>query len=188
MKQSVPSSAAARAFMRRATSISARPAGTSLSEVRSAAGISSKSSSMRRTPMASSISRTSCSVCGMNGIKYTLSESYRREMQRDALRLAALMGSVRLSLDLRLIHVGIEQRGDIARVVGADAHHPALAVRVFVDDLGAVAQALVDRHHLARHGAVDVGGGLHRFHHRAFLSRLHRAADLGQLDEHHVAQ
>src|SRR3569832_2956464 len=102
-------------------------------------------------------------------------------MQRDALRLAALMGSVRLSLDLRLIHVGIEQRVDIARVVGADAHHPALAVRVFVDDLGVVAQGLVDRHHLARHGAVDVGGGLHRFFFCVFLSCLFCVVVLGLL-------
>jgi len=38
-----------------------------------------------------------------------------------------------LVLDLRLIDVGIEQRIDVGTDIRPDAHHPAFAVRIFVD-------------------------------------------------------
>src|SRR3569623_799239 len=43
--------------------------------------------------------------------------------------------SRRLALDLRLIDVGVEQRIDVGVDIRPDAHHPAFAVRVFVDQL-----------------------------------------------------
>ncbi len=43
-------------------------------------------------------------------------------------------------------------------------------------------------HHLAGERRVDVGGGLDAFHHGAGFVGGDVAADLGEFDEHHVAE
>src|SRR5687768_10819239 len=105
--------------------------------VRSAAGISSNSASMLGAPIAASISRTSDSVCGMNGM------------------------SVPRLLDDLLVGFRVEQARELAAVARLHLEQPALAVWIAVHQLRRRAQCIVVGDHLARHGAVDVGRRLH---------------------------
>src|SRR4029079_15673007 len=102
--------------------------------MRSAAGISSNNASMLGAPMAASISRTSVSVCGMNGM------------------------SVPRLLDHLLVGFRVEQARQRAAVARLDLEQPALPVRIAVDQLGRGAQRLaVVGDDLTRHRAVHVG-------------------------------
>src|SRR5262245_8862154 len=102
--------------------------------MRSAAGISSNSASMLGAPMAASISRTSLSVCGMNGM------------------------SVPRLLDDLLVGLRIEQAAQLAAVARLHLEQPALTVRVAVHQLRRRAQRIaVVGDDFARDRAVDIG-------------------------------
>src|SRR6187397_2900428 len=118
--------------------------------MRSAAGISSNNASMLGAPMAASISRTSVSVCGMNGM------------------------SVPRLLDHLLIGFRVEQARQLAAIARLHLEQPALPVRIAVDQLWRRAQRLaVVGDDLARYRAVHVGRCFHGLDDR-------RRAALGQ--------
>src|SRR5215208_6553917 len=86
--------------------------------MRNAAGISSNNASMLGAPIAASISRTSVSVCGMNGML------------------------VPRLLDDLLVGFRVEQAREIAAVARLHLEQPTLAVRIAVYQLGGGAQRI----------------------------------------------
>src|SRR5690242_3877969 len=72
--------------------------------------------------------------------------------------------------------------------IGLDQEQPAVAVGVFVDRFRLVAEDVVDRDDFAAHRRVHVGGGFHRFHHRAGGARLDVVADVRQFDVDQIAE
>src|SRR5678815_5873973 len=103
--------------------------------------MSSNSASVLGAPIVASIRRTSAAVCGMNGI-------------------GSGSASVRLGGQLRFVAARVEHRGELLLVVRADAHDPAGAVGILVDQLGTTAEIRIAGDDLAADGAVDIGRGL----------------------------
>ena len=77
---------------------------------------------------------------------------------------------------------------ELGRIGELYAHEPPLSVGVLVDQLGPLADRLVDRDDLARERRVDVGDGLHRLDLGVGLVLAHRRADLGRLVEDDLAR
>src|SRR5687768_15229841 len=102
----------ARCCIRRPVSISVSASGMPASDLmRNAAGISSNNASMLGAPIVASISRTSASVCGMNGM------------------------SVPRLLDDLPVGLRVEQARELAVVARLHLEQPALTVRVAVHEL-----------------------------------------------------
>ena len=69
-----------------------------------------------------------------------------------------------------------------------ELEEPALAFGAAIDQRRIVDQGLVDLDHLACERGVDLARGLHALDHARLVALAEGGADLGQLDEHHVAQ
>ena len=82
----------------------------------------------------------------------------------------------------------IHQAAEFALVRNLQLEEPGLAAGVGIHQRGLGGERLVDLEHFARDRRVDVGGGLDRFDHGGGFRLLQAAADLGQFDEHDVAE
>src|SRR6266436_1663227 len=134
-------------------------------ESRALGGIRESKSSMEPTPIVPSISRCWAGVF----------EMYR-------MALVSARGDELLVVGRR--HEAVH----LLRIAELDDDHPALAVRIAVDRLGLLHELAVRLHHLAAEGREEIGHCLDRLHHAEGLHGRHLGADLGQLDEDHVAQ
>src|SRR3989338_1905909 len=192
MKLSGWLSSAARSCIRRATCISFSPSPMVVSlPLFSAAGISSNSASISFAPMLASIAAMSCSVWGMKGM-FILRIEERGSRIEKRFSLAPRSSIPDPDLMCFAVHNGlvrrcIHQRSDIRRIVRFHSEYPC-AIGVGIDFFGGAVQFAVYRRHFAIHRRVHVGGGLDRFHHRAFFLGLELAPDRRVFDEHHVAQ
>src|SRR5215213_9676601 len=92
------------------------------------------------------------------------------------------------TLDVLLVLLGIHEVFQVRRRREADLDQPALLMRVFVDQLRVVDHGFVDLDHLAGQRRVDLGHGLDRLDGADLVARVEDLADLGQLDEDHLAQ
>jgi len=90
--------------------------------------------------------------------------------------------------DELLVLRGREELVPFRRVRGLDHDHPPAAVGILIDRLGRGRQLAVHFGDLARHGREEIGDGLDRLHDAEGLALAHLGADLGQLDEHDVAE
>ena len=125
--------------------------------------MSSNRASTESMPIASSIRARSSAACGPYG-----------------------MGQP--SADELLVGGGVEESLDLRRVGEPDAQHPALAVRVAVDELGRAGQGVVGPGHLAGDRREQVAHGLDRLDDAEGRVAVEGLAGRRQLDEHDVAQ
>ena len=68
------------------------------------------------------------------------------------------------------------------------AIEPTFAVAVFVDELRATRQRLVDLDHRTSHGRVDIARRLDRLDDGACTTDVERRADLRHIDENEIAE
>src|SRR5690349_9852131 len=79
---------------------------------------------------------------------------------RTPARIGRFFASPLLRRDVLGVRVGGHQLAYLALVVGLDLDHPALAVRLAVDELGRVLERRVDREHLARDRRIQIADAL----------------------------
>src|SRR5829696_5864393 len=103
-------------------------------------------------------------------------------------KTSATLRSRSSAVDEPAVALGVEQAVQLGGVLGLEDAQPAVAVGVLVQAFRGVGQVVVDLHHDAPHGGVDVGDGLGRLHLGERRPRFHLGADGGQLHEDHVAQ
>src|SRR5687768_4670520 len=84
--------------------------------------------------------------------------------------------------------LGVHQPLQVVGRREPDADQPAVAVRVVVEQLGVVGQGRIDLDDLPGHRSVDLGHRLDRLDGADLLVGVEDLAQLGQLDEHHLAQ
>ncbi|CAI8728808.1 putative metal-dependent RNase [Pseudomonas sp. IT-P218] len=94
---------------------------------------------------------------------------------------------VGLVLDQALVGSLVQQLAYSVSVSGLEAEEPALAQRIFVDQLRGAVQFRIHFQHLAVQRHADAAGGFHRFQHRHFGTGI-KAAQFGHLNEHHIPQ
>ena len=87
-----------------------------------------------------------------------------------------------------LVGLRIEQCRELRLVLRTDAHDPAAAVGIAVDELRLPAEIGIARDDLTAHRAVDVRGGLDRFDDGAGFTRHDPPSRLRHLDEHQVSE
>src|SRR5262245_20868578 len=139
--------------MMRVISISLTAAGTpcNAGDLRSG-GISSKRSSMLRTPIASSMVRISASVCGMNGILGKLLAGRHCPTGSE---------SAGFGLEVSGVRSRVHQCADVGGAFWAQTHQPARTVWVLVDELRSVRKRAIAFGHLAADRRVDIRSSLH---------------------------
>src|SRR3546814_20555625 len=134
MKLSAKLSACARCCISCVTAISLKPSGIfSSAPQRNAGGISSNSASMLGALIAASISFTSVSVCGMNGMSVVHGYGSRNSARNsDSQRLEKI-----------LVRPGLEQAVATAGVGRIHLPHPTLVAGVVLEDIRPAAQLAV---------------------------------------------
>src|SRR5438132_7483601 len=160
------------------TSCSLMPAPIPRRGARASLGIAPNSSSTFFTPMRASIAARSAAVCGEYGLRFVTDVGRASSVSAGARRLA----------DVRAVVLRGQELLQLALVGELHPHHPAVAIRLRVHELRLLDDLHVALQHLARDGAVDIGGGLHRLHHTEARELADRRALLGQLDEDDIAQ
>src|SRR5581483_9983139 len=98
--------------------------------------------------------------------------------------------SMLVAFDQFCIGIGVEQFFQLVFGfrVGLDDEKPAVAIGVFIDRFGLIAERFVDRDHFTADRRIHVRGGLDRFHDRAGVAGFDVVADVGQFDVHQIAQ
>ena len=90
--------------------------------------------------------------------------------------------------DVALIGRGIHQACRVGGILDAKFEDPAFAVGIGIDERWVGFDSVVGFDHFAADRRVDVGGGLHGFHHCGWVAGIDLAADAGEFDKDHIGE
>src|SRR5690606_12258293 len=90
-------------------------------------------------------------------------------------------------LSHRGISRAIQQTLQVSGIVSLELENPGIK-RGFVDQMRRIGQSLVELHQLARHRSVNVGSGLHRFHHARCCTASQTSTGSEVTNKHQITQ